>query len=507
MNDDNKCKLIITDQVNCEFEGLSPAVRRACSNKLKFFIEAARHTPAFKLKRWDGYIRYFHLNGCTYLNLIDQILPIIAENGYHIDLEDRRTITDKDLIFPEIDENFIQDYAPSAVWPKGHPKEGEEIKLRPHQVEALQKFTENPKSIGEISTGAGKTIISACMSILGEQYGNTLIIVPSRDLVKQTLQDYELLGLDVGVYYGSSKDTTKKHTICTWQSLESWNKDVICKKTGSDINDFANKLSTIIVDEAHSAKAAVLQKLLSGTFRNVPIRWGISGTIPKDQSVFYGLLSVLGPIVTEVKARDLMDKGILSNCNINMIQMLDTVEYPSYTDELKFLTSDKYRLDWMSEFIKETAKTGNTVVLFSRIETGEELHDRIPESHLVYGNIKSEDRERAYSIINDSDNNIVLASFGVASTGINIPRIFNLILIEPGKSFVRVIQSVGRGIRTAKDKNEVDIYDVSSTCKFSKKHFTSRKKLYEDAEYPYTTQKVDYMDDLTTGKLSVKYRI
>lgn len=161
----------------------------------------------------------------------------------------------------------------------------------------------------------------------------------------------------------------------------------------------------------------------------------------------------------------------------------------------------------MSEFIKETAKTGNTVVLFSRIETGEELHDRIPESHLVYGNIKSEDRERAYSIINDSDNNIVLASFGVASTGINIPRIFNLILIEPGKSFVRVIQSVGRGIRTAKDKNEVDIYDVSSTCKFSKKHFTSRKKLYEDAEYPYTTQKVDYMDDLTTGKLSVKYRI
>lgn len=158
MNDDNKCKLIITDQVNCEFEGLSPAVRRACSNKLKFFIEAARHTPAFKLKRWDGYIRYFHLNGCTYLNLIDQILPIIAENGYYIELEDRRTITDKDLIFPEIDENFIQDYAPSAVWPKGHPKEGEEIKLRPHQVEALQKFTENPKSIGEISTGAGKCL-------------------------------------------------------------------------------------------------------------------------------------------------------------------------------------------------------------------------------------------------------------------------------------------------------------------------------------------------------------
>lgn len=499
-----KCKLILLDEVNCEFENLSPAVRRACSNNLKFFIEAARHTPAFKLGRWDGFIRYFHLNGSTYINLLDKVLPIIVNAGYEIEIDDQRKNRDTIFDFPEIDENFIIDNAPNSVWPTGHPHEGESITLRPHQVEALQAFSENIRSLGEISTGAGKTIISACMSIMGESFGRTLVVVPSRDLVKQTLADYELLGLDVGVYYGSSKDTTKKHTICTWQSLESWNKEKICKTTGANINDFAESLSTIIIDECHNARGAVLQKLLSNTFRNVPIRWGISGTIPKDDSTLYGLLSMMGPIVKKVTAKELMDKDVLSNCNINMIQLEDTVEYKNYSDELKYLISDPNRLDWFAEAIKDISKSGNTVVLFSRIETGEELHSRIPNSYLVHGSIKSADREEAYGVINKSDNNVVLASFGVASTGINIPRIFNLVLIEPGKSFIRVIQSVGRGIRRAKDKNSVEIFDIGSTCKFSKKHFTARKQLYDDANYPYNTQKINYNDQLAKGRVAIK---
>lgn len=494
-----KCKLIIHDEVNCEFVGLTPAVRRACSNKLKFFIEAARHTPAFKLGRWDGYVRFFHLNGNTYTNLLEHVLPTIIENNYEIEIIDNRVQIDFE--FPVIDEEFLVDNAPNSVWPKGHPCEGENILLRPHQVECLNSFTDNPRSLGEISTGAGKTIISACMSILGEPYGRTLVIVPSRDLVKQTQKDYELLGLDVGVFYGSKKEVDKTHTICTWQSLESWNKTGTTKD-GEDIHDFAKSLSTIIVDECHQAKSNVLQKLLGGTFKNVPIRWGISGTIPKDLSVLYSLNAVIGSIVANVRARDLMDKGILSDCNINILQLIDNGEYDSYQSELKFLISDPDRLDWMAEFIKNTALTGNTVVLYTRVETGEELHARIPDSYLVHGAVKSQDREEAYETINDDDGKVVIASFGVASTGLNLPRIFNLILVEPGKSFVRVIQSIGRGVRKAKDKDHVEIYDLCSTLKYSKKHLTSRKKLYEEAGYPFNVKKVDYHFDLLSGSIS-----
>ena len=88
---------------------------------------------------------------------------------------------------------------------------------------------------------------------------------------------------------------------------------------------------------------------------------------------------------------------------------------------------------------------------------------------------------------------MVIATYGVAAVGINIPRIFNLVLIEPGKSFVRVIQSMGRGVRKAKDKDFVQIWDLTSTCKFAKRHLTQRKKFYKEAQYPFTIEKVDWL--------------
>ena len=103
-----------------------------------------------------------------------------------------------------------------------------------------------------------------------------------------------------------------------------------------------------------------------------------------------------------------------------------------------------------------------------------------------------QDRKDQYEEIGEADNKVLIATYGVASVGINIPRIFNLILIEPGKSFIRVIQSIGRGIRKAKDKDFVQIWDITSTCKFAKRHLTQRKKFYKEANYPFTVEKVDY---------------
>jgi superfamily II DNA or RNA helicase len=106
--------------------------------------------------------------------------------------------------------------------------------------------------------------------------------------------------------------------------------------------------------------------------------------------------------------------------------------------------------------------------------------------------MKSKDRKQEYDDVSEADNKIIVATYGVAAVGINIPRIFNLVLVEPGKSFVRVIQSIGRGIRKAKDKDSVEIWDLTSSAKFSKKHLTQRKKFYKEAQYPYTIKKVDY---------------
>jgi superfamily II DNA/RNA helicase len=209
------------------------------------------------------------------------------------------------------------------------------------------------------------------------------------------------------------------------------------------------------------------------------------------------ILATLGPVVNRLAAKELMDMGVLSNCHVDIMQLIDTVEFESFHEENNFLVTDSNHLDWLSEFVQGKALTGNTLVLVNRVETGKELNERIPDSKFIYGNVKSAERNDAYDEAADNDNLVIIASYGVAAVGINIPRIFNLVLVEPGKSFVRVIQSIGRGIRTAADKDFVQIYDIASTCKFSAKHVTARKKIYKEANYPFTVKKVDYLKELS----------
>jgi len=95
------------------------------------------------------------------------------------------------------------------------------------------------------------------------------------------------------------------------------------------------------------------------------------------------------------------------------------------------------------------------------------------------------------------DEKLRFAVLDNSDPGINIPRIFNLVLIEPGKSFVRVIQSIGRGIRKAEDKENVQIWDITSSCKFAKRHLGARKKFYKEANYPYNIEKVNYENPYT----------
>lgn len=493
-----KCKLVIHDEVNASFEGLDPKTRRECNSALKFFIHAARHMPAYKLGRWDGCVSLFALNGNTYVNLLDRVLDIVINNGYEIEIEDHRA--QHTFEFPFIDDQYIVENCPNPVWPKGHPAEGEPIELRDYQVDIIRSFLENPQCLQEIATGAGKTLLTASLSHLCEAHGRTVIIVPNKSLVEQTEADYKNLGLDVGVYYGDRKEPGHKHTICTWQSLHILDKNSKKPKadiTQFDIDTFTKDVVAVMVDETHMAKADVLKGLLCGPFANVPIRWGLTGTVPKDEHEFVAILASLGQVVNRLAASDLQDMGVLAKCHVDIMQLMDSVEYPSYHEENNFLVTDSNHLDWLSEFAQKTALTGNTLILVNRVETGKELALRIPNAAFVYGNVKSQDRQDAYDEIGQGTNLIAIASYGVAAVGINIPRIFNLILVEPGKSFVRVIQSIGRGIRKAKDKDYVQIYDIASTCKFSAKHVTARKKIYKEASYPFTVKKIDYLKELS----------
>ena len=481
------CKLIIEDEVNIKLVGLEVDVRRRIANSLKFEVPYARYMPQYKLGRWDGKVAFFGIGGTGYVNHLDVITDVLHKSNVEIvDIEDRRETVD--LKFDPI----ASDYWGDKTWPKGHPAEGEKIRLRDYQVEVINNFLENPQSLQEVATGAGKTIITATLSNLTETYGRSLVIVPNKSLVTQTEEDYINCGLDVGVYFGDRKELGKTHTICTWQSLNILDKKFKDGSAVLSLAEFLEDVSTIIIDEVHQAKAEVLKKLLTQNLRNAPIRWGLTGTIPKESFEFESIHASIGPVIGQVTAKELQDKGVLSNCHVNIIQMIDTVVHRDYQSELKYLVTNDSRLEYMASVLNKIKGSGNTLILVDRISAGEKLQKLIPGSSFVKGDVKLKDRKEAYDEINEGTNHVVIATYGVAAVGINIPRIFNLVLIEPGKSFVRVIQSIGRGVRKAKDKDFVQIWDLTSTCKFAKRHLTQRKKFYKEAEYPFSIEKVEW---------------
>jgi superfamily II DNA or RNA helicase len=269
-----------------------------------------------------------------------------------------------------------------------------------------------------------------------------------------------------------------------------------------EIGDFLEGVVCVMVDEVHMAKADALKELLTGVMSNIPIRWGLTGTIPKEKFASQAIFISLGNVINKLSASELQDRGVLSQCHVNIVQLQDGVEFPNYQSELKYLLADDKRLNKITQLVDTIKNSGNTLILVDRVAAGKELHNKLSEQLrnfkteydvvFVSGNTDMDERKEQYDEVATATNKIIIATYGVAAVGINIPRIFNLVLIEPGKSFVRVIQSIGRGIRKAEDKNFVQIWDITSNCKFAKRHLTQRKAFYKEANYPFDVEKLTY---------------
>lgn len=491
------CKIEIKDEVNCRLMNIELTERKKLVEKFKYDIPGAKYQPAVRLGRWDGKVPFFTLGGSTYINLLPDIIPMLDSWGYDIEVDDVREYSTT-FQFDKIAETSFQ----HVKWPKGHSMEETPILFRDYQIEIINRFLENPQCIQEVATGAGKTLITAALSASVQPYGRSIVIVPSKDLVRQTEADYINMGLDVGVLFGDRKEYTKTHTICTWQSLNALLKNTNNYEADVTIQDFIEGVVCLMVDEAHSAKADALKTLLSTVFARIPIRWGLTGTVPKEDYAAQALYCFIGPLVGKLSASELQEAGHLANCHVNIVQLEDYVEYKEYQSELKYLTSTPERIAYIAKLIDKIKESGNTLILVDRIESGKLLQTELstlfsllsdkPDVSFVSGTTKSKDRKEEYDEISTSTNKVIIATYGVAAVGINIPRIFNLVLFEPGKSFVRVIQSIGRGIRKAQDKDHVEIWDITSTCKFAKRHLTKRKQFYKEAQYPFTVEKVKW---------------
>lgn len=479
-------KLVIHDEVNVQFKGLDPETLYACQEELTYYVPGYVHMAKVKLGWWDGRIRLMQASGYTYFNLIEYIDPILVHEGYDIDIEDRRIwVDDVSDKLQYIDDTYLSHFV---------DREGNPITLWKHQVTAVNTAIQDGQGVLELATGAGKTIICGIMSKIWSEHGRVVVIVPSIDLILQTHYEFkERVGVDAGIWYGDRKERGDV-TIATWQSLDHF-------------PELFNEVICVIVDEVHQAKAKVLSEMLSGPAANVPFRFGCTGTLPKEDLFRKQIEATIGKHIYVVRSKYLQDLGVLATANIFQMKLADEKNpgwvksskyHEVWKDELDWMFSDKARVAYITATIAEIAEEyGNTLVLIQYRDHGKKLLKDLPEAVSLDGRNKG--RRDVYEAFNNGDNGILICTYGIASTGIDIPRIFNLVIIEPGKKFEKVMQTLGRGLRTAEDKSHINVFDICGDSGLSKKHAASRRTFYKDAQQPLHAIDVEYYDANSDG--------
>lgn len=455
--------LWVRDEVWVTIAGLEPADVKFLYDRYGIEVEGSFFMPARRLGRWDGKIRFFEKTGRVFMRLLPEILPFLEQWGYTVELHDERRPV------PLVQGRIHAD------WFVGRTQPGVRVELRPYQVEAVNKALEATTGLVIAATGAGKTLMTAGMcSVMGEEALRVLVIVPSSDLVEQTSTTFTLCGLDHGVYSGDRKDLTRAHVIATWQALQN-NPTVVAE------------FDCVIVDEAHGASAKTIGDLITNHGKHIGYRFGFTGTLPKGATDRVTLRGSLGEQLYEISAADLIRMGYLAKLEIEPIELQEQLDedLPDYSAEKAYTSRSADRLDLLADLVIERAATyGNTLVLVNSIKQGQQLQKLIKDSVFLQGATENEVRAEWYSTFAERDDLIVIATTGIASTGISIDRIFCLFLIDAGKSFVKCIQSIGRGLRRGRDKDSVHVCDVYSGLKWGRKHARERARYYKEAQYP-----------------------
>jgi superfamily II DNA or RNA helicase len=467
------CTIKIADEVTCTLTGLQTNHLQTLIDDHSEYVPGFKFMPLYKMGAWDGKTNFVTKKGRTYQALLSQIIPKLVKWGYKLTLNDIRSPLEINV--QHVDKDLFSEHG----WT-----------LREHQIEAVNAVIDSDhKGIIVAATGAGKSLVICALSKVYEGIGfRSLVIVPSVDLVHQSMEPYTAMKMDIGQYTGAIKDTDHQHVMSTWQALQN-NPALLLN------------FQVVIIDETHGAKGAVIQKLLIEHGSHIPVRVGCTGTMPKDPADYKSIHAAVGSgEIYTITAAELMRRGLLATVNINQMLLRDSDnpkedKFAEYDHEKKALIANAPRNKWIADFIVDlSANAGNTLVLVSSIPVGKKLQKMIGDekSVFIYGKDDTEVRKQVYALFETHNNITVIANVQIASVGLSIDRIFNLVMLDIGKAFTRVVQAIGRSLRMASDKTHAEVWDIGTNYSFGSTHAKKRVVYYKDAEYPYKTTYINY---------------
>lgn len=471
-----------------------------------FEVDGYKFMPNYKNGSWDGKIRLYSMQTkLMYLGLLKQVCQFLKECGYRFELSGFDADSDIEL-------RDVQYYIESL----DIRISGERIESRGYQTKAVYESLKRRKLLFTVPTSGGKT--SLTYSIVRwylDQGLRTLIIVPTRELVKQSFADFKDYsshnGFDVDsrmhqIVGGAEKDTNHDITVSTWQSIYKL-----------DAKWF-NQFDVVIFDEAHKATSKELTGIMEKTV-NVKYKVGMTGTVQDAKTNRLVLEGLFGDIVPIVTTKELMDDGYIAKLRIKalLLQYDDETKTDAnrymrmlkngkmgakfdYDREIDFLVLNERRNNFIADLAVKCK--GTTLVLFNFVDKhGVKLYDLIQQKnpdaqvYLLDGNSTDEERLDV-KVTAKSEQIIILASYALYSTGVSIPAIENVIFAHPTKSKVRVLQSIGRGLRLFEGKEYATLFDIADDFTLRHKvnhtmlHFQERLKLYLREELDYKMIKV-----------------
>lgn len=361
--------------------------------------------------------------------------------------------------------------------------------LEPVEMQCISVEDESRVYITDGYTVTHNTIVCAAVAATYCPHGKVIVIVPNIDLAIQTQATFKRVGIDCGIWYGEMKDA-RQVTISTWQSLDNY-------------PELMEGVIAVILDEAHQAKAKTIGDIMSTMACNVPFRFGCTGSIPKEVLARNQVFAVVGEPIFRLKAWELQRKGVLAQSHTYQIVLNDSDNphyinadpFEDWAQQVDWMFTDRKRMETLAQMIHDTAQLeGNTLVLVQYQRHAEALAEMIPNAVSMDGRVKSKKRQEVYQWFGANEGNVLICTFGIASTGLDIPEIRALYMVEPGKKFEKVIQSIGRVLRKADGKDSAIIADIVGNTDWSLKHAKDRRRMYKNEKYPFSVESLNYVD-------------
>ena len=484
------CKMRISkkNEVHLVLDDLDPSTTQELTQFFTFEVPGAKFMPQFKNRMWDGKIRLFSpATGQIYVGLLSYIKNYCSRNGIKYILEDG--VEDERNIERGVVSGFVKSLKPKS--------KGKSLRVRDYQIDAVHHAVSRHRALLLSPTASGKSLIIYALVRYYKMMGlRTLILVPTTSLVEQMYTDFEDYGWSSGtycqkIYQGHDRKVTKDVVISTWQSLYK-----LPKK-------YFEAFGCVIGDEAHMFKSKSLTGIMT-KLHQCRYRFGLTGTLDGTLTHRLVLEGLFGTAETIVTTKELIDKKTLADLTVKCILLKhkNIREKMTYAEELEYLATNEKRNNFIVNLLQHL--DGNTLCLFQLVEKhGKPLYEQVEETitdrktFFVYGGTDTSEREEIRGVVENEKKSVILASYGTFSTGINIRNINNIVFSSPSKSRIRVLQSLGRGLRKTDNKVSVLIYDIADDISHNNKrnftlnHFSERISLYNEQQFDYHISKVN----------------